>query len=69
MKKSDLLRALQQEIRRHNLSTFMNEEMKVVETGCSACKKRYGTNEQFIQHLCEDILPPLLDKLSQTKDS
>jgi hypothetical protein len=31
MKKSHLLRVLQQEIRRHNLSTFMNEHDKLVD--------------------------------------
>ena len=33
MKKSDLLRAIQNEIQRHNLSTFMSKEHKIVQTG------------------------------------
>jgi hypothetical protein len=33
MKKSELLRALQTEIQKHNLSTFMDEKDKVVITG------------------------------------
>lgn len=34
MRRSDLLRALQTEIQNHNLSTFMSEQHKIVETGC-----------------------------------
>jgi len=64
MKKSELLRALQTEIQEHNLSTFMHEKEKVVITGCSLCRKHFGTVEQFKRHLAEDVLPPLLDKLS-----
>jgi hypothetical protein len=64
MKKSELLRALQTEIQKHNLSTFMSDEHKIVQTGCSICQKHFGTVEQFKRHLSEDVLPPLLDKLS-----
>jgi hypothetical protein len=65
MKKSDLLRALQTEIQKHNLSTFMSAEHKIVQTGCSACQKHFGTVEQFKRHITEDALTPLLDKLAQ----
>jgi hypothetical protein len=64
MKKSELLHALQTEIQRHSLSTFMNPEHKIVETGCPACQKHFGTVEQFTRHITDDVLPPLLDKLS-----
>jgi hypothetical protein len=64
MKKSDLLRTIQNEIQRHNLSTFMIKEHKIVQTGCSACQKHFGTVEQFKRHVTEDVLPPLLDRLS-----
>lgn len=64
MKKSELLAALQTEIRKHGLSTFMDENHRVVVPGCPACKKSFGTVEQFIGHISDDVLPPLLDKLS-----
>jgi Zinc-finger double-stranded RNA-binding len=64
MRKSELLGALQTEIQKHNLSTFMSEKHKIVETGCTACQKHFGTVEQFKRHINEDVLPPLLDKLS-----
>jgi hypothetical protein len=64
MKKSELLRALQTEIRKHDLSTYMHDKHKVVITGCPFCHKHFGTIEQFIMHITDDVLPPLLDKLS-----
>jgi hypothetical protein len=64
MKKSDLLRALQTEIQKHNLSTFMSEKHKIVQTGCSSCQKHFGTVEQLKRHITEDVLPSLLDELS-----
>jgi hypothetical protein len=64
MKKSELLRALQTEIQKHSLSTFMSAQHKIVQTGCPACEKHFGTVEQFTRHITEDVLPPLLDRLS-----
>jgi hypothetical protein len=64
MRKSDLLHALQTEIHKHNLSTFMSDRHKIVQTGCSICRKHFGTVEQFKAHISEDVLPGLLDKLS-----
>jgi hypothetical protein len=64
MRKSELLRALQTEIQKHDLSSFMNEKHKIVETGCTACQKHFGTVEQFKRHITDDVLPPLLDRLS-----
>jgi hypothetical protein len=56
MRKSELLRALQTEIQKHNLSTFMSKEHKIGETGCSICRKHFGTVEQFKRHITEDVL-------------
>jgi hypothetical protein len=64
MRKSELLRALQTEIQKHNLSTFVDEQDQVVITGCSFCRNHFGTVEQFKWHLTDDVLPPLLNKLS-----
>jgi hypothetical protein len=51
LKKSELSKAIQQEILRHNLDTFMNAEHKIVETGCSTCQKHFGTVEEFKRHI------------------
>jgi hypothetical protein len=68
VKKSQLLKAIQNEIQRHNLDTFMSAD-KIVQTGCSTCQKHFGTIEQFKRHLTEDVLPPLLDRLSKVERS
>jgi hypothetical protein len=69
MKKSELLRARQTEIQKHNLSTFMHEQHKVVMTGCAFCHKHFGTVEQFKFHIADDVLPLLLDRLSRPSGS
>jgi hypothetical protein len=67
MKKSDLLRALQTEIRRHTFDTFIDHPPSMaqggtgtVTPGCPACRKRINTMHQFLDHLANDVLPPLL---------
>lgn len=74
MKKSELLRALQQEIRRHDFSHFVENPPAVAQggkgvvvPGCPVCKKRINTMPQFLDHLADDVLPPLLDRLSSDK--
>lgn len=57
VKKSELLRAIRQEILRHDLDTFMNAQHKIVETGCPTCKKRINTMTQFLDHLTNDVMP------------
>jgi hypothetical protein len=68
MKKSELLRAIQTEIQKHNLSTFTSRD-KIVQTGCSTCQKHFGTVEQFKSHITDDVLPSLLDRLSRPSGS
>jgi hypothetical protein len=73
-KKSELLAALQQEIRRHDFSTFLTEQPSmanggpgVVVTACPACHKRLFTMANFMDHLADDVLPGLINKLSSEK--
>jgi hypothetical protein len=72
MKKSDLLWALQTEIRRHTFDTFLTEQPSmanggpgVVVPGCPACRKRLFTMANFMDHLADDVLPELLTRLSK----
>jgi hypothetical protein len=72
MKKSELLHALQSEIRRHDFSTFLtatpsmaNGGPGVVVPGCPACKKRLQTMANFMDHLANDVLPRLIESLSE----
>jgi hypothetical protein len=74
MQKSNLLRAIQQEILRHDFSYFVDEPplvaqggKGVVVPGCSACKKRINTMNKFLEHLADDAMPALIERLSETK--
>src|SRR5690242_21352564 len=69
MRKSELLRALQTEIRRHTFDTFVDQPPSiaqggkgVVYPGCPACRKRLFTMQNFMDHLAEDVLPNLVQR-------
>jgi len=71
VQKSALLKAVQQEILRHDFSHFVDEPPSiaqhgkgVVVPGCPACKKRINTMNQFLRHLTEDAMPALIERLS-----
>ena len=71
MKKSELLKALQQEILRHDFSYFVGQPPSVAQggkgvvvPGCPACMKRINTVNQFLHHLADDVLPALIERLS-----
>jgi hypothetical protein len=64
MQKSTLLRALQQEIRRHDFNYFVHEPPSIAQGGrgvvvpsCPACQKRINTINQFLDHLADEVLP------------
>jgi hypothetical protein len=76
MLKSELLRALQGEIRRHTFDYFVenppamaNGGHGVVVPGCPACRKRINTMAQFLDHLADDVLPELINRLSTENQS
>jgi hypothetical protein len=65
---------LQQEIRRHDFSHFVDEPPSVaqggrgvVAPGCPTCRKRIKTMSQFLDHIANDVLPLLLDRLSSER--
>jgi len=71
MQKSALLAAIQQEIHRHDFSHFVDDPPSVAQggkgivvSGCPACKKRINSMSQFLDHLANDALPALIDRLS-----
>lgn len=71
MLKSELLRAIQQEIQRHDFSHFVDEPPSLAEggrgcvvPGCPTCRKRIATVSQFLDHLAYDAMPALLDRLA-----
>lgn len=73
MRKSVLLAAIQKEIQRHDFSYFVDEPPSVAQggkgvvvAGCPACKKRINTIPEFLQHLSNDVMPVLIERLSDT---
>jgi len=74
MNKSELLHALQVEIRRHNFDTFVDNPPSVAQggkgvvvPGCTICRKRFHTSSEFLDHIADDGVPTLLDKLTVQK--
>ena len=74
MQKSVLLAAIQREIQRHDLSYFVNEPPSVAQggrgvvvSGCPTCKKRINAMTQFLDHLTNDVMPALIDRLAAPK--
>jgi hypothetical protein len=74
MLKSELLAALRTELHRHDFSHFVDEPLSVAQggrgvvvPGCPTCKKKFGTMPQFLDHLTDDVLPAVLDRLSAEK--
>jgi hypothetical protein len=69
-----LLRAIQQEIRRHDFNYFVDKPPSIAEggrgvvvPGCPACNKPINTMSQFLDHLADDVMRALIEKLSEAK--
>jgi hypothetical protein len=71
VQKSALLAAVQKEIQRQDLSYFVDEPPSVVchagvvIAGCPACRKGINAISQFLDHLTNDAMPDLIDRLSE----
>jgi len=39
----------------------------VVVSGCPACKKRINTMTQFLDHLANDVMPALIERLASKR--
>ena len=70
MKKNELLHALQSQIRLHSLDYSWGEKLGIAQSGkgavmpgCGVCKKPFATITEFIDHINDDVLSPLLDNL------
>jgi hypothetical protein len=67
MLKSELLAAIQREIQSHDFDYFtevLSDGGRIVVPGCPKCKKRTNTSAEFLDHLANDAMPALLEKLS-----
>jgi hypothetical protein len=69
MDKAKILAEAKAELERHVWGTYVEGKATValggtgvVDSGCEACRKRFGTNSQYLRHLSEDVLPNILRK-------
>ena len=67
MDKDKILAEAKAELERHVWGTFVEGKATValggtgvVVSGCEACRKRFGTNSQYLRHLSDDVLPTIL---------
>jgi hypothetical protein len=74
--KSELLAAIQREIQSHDFSCFVDDPPSiaqggrgVVVPGCPKCRVRINTMSQFLDHLANDAMPALIEKLAASKPS
>jgi len=69
MDKAKILAEAKAELERHVWGTYVEGKATValggtgvVVSGCEACRKRFGTNSQYLRHLSDDVLPNILRK-------
>ena len=67
--KTRIFQSAKSELMRHTWDTFVDEPPSVaaggngvVIPGCPACHKRINTNDQYLRHLSDDVLPIILRK-------
>ena len=64
-----IFQSTKSELMRHTWDTFVDSPPSVAEgglgvviPGCPACRKRINTNDQYLRHLSDDVLPVILRK-------
>jgi len=67
--KTRIFQSAKSELMRHTWDTFVDNPPSVAEggrgvviPGCPACHKRINTNDQYLRHLSDDVLPIILQK-------
>ena len=68
MDKHKILAEAKAELERHVWGTFVEGKASValggtgvVVSGCEACRKRFGTNSQYLRHLADDVLLGIIE--------
>jgi hypothetical protein len=65
-----ILQEAKAELERHVWGTFVEGKATValggagvVVSGCEACRKRFGTNSQYLRHLADGVLPGIIQEV------
>jgi hypothetical protein len=68
MEREKIIQEVKSELERHIWGTFVEGKASValggtgvVVSGCEACRKRFGTNSQYLRHLADDVLPGIIE--------
>ncbi len=76
MDKKKILAAAKTELLKHSLGTFVDDPPPIAEggkcvvvSGCPACSKAFGTVNQLMHHLADDVLPVILRTAFKIADS
>jgi hypothetical protein len=71
-KQQALIRYLQAEIQRHHWDTFVVDPPSiaaggkgVLYPGCIACRKIINTTPEYLDHLCKDVIPKLIENKTE----
>jgi hypothetical protein len=64
-----ILKRAQQELSKHIWDNFVEGDVRsiadggkgVVSVGCAGCELSLQTRGQYMRHLCEDVLPAIVD--------
>jgi hypothetical protein len=66
-----ILRIAREEMKKHFFDTFVDQPPSIVRggkgvvvSGCPMCKKRLQSLQQFMQHISDDFLPVIVDKVT-----
>jgi hypothetical protein len=68
--KEKILAAAKAELPKHSLGNFVDDPPSIAEggkgvvvSGCPACSKAFGTVNQLMHHLADDVMPTILRKV------
>jgi hypothetical protein len=73
MNREKILQQAKDELERHVWDTFVEGKASValggtgvVVSGCETCRRRFGTNSQYLRHFTDDVLPGIIEDALST---
>ena len=75
MDRERIIKIAREEIGKHTMDTFVENPPSiaqggrgVVVSGCPACKKKFQSVNQFVQHLLDDVALVIADRITDPDD-
>jgi Fe-S oxidoreductase len=70
LERNRIIEIARDELVKHSLDTFVDDPPSiakggrgVVVTGCPGCRKQFQSVNQFVNHLVDDVLPVIADRV------